>query len=285
MAAAFLMPVLLLAAGYLLMLRGRRRPPDAGDFSGWVFAHRGCYDPTGAAPVPENSCAAFRLAREKGRGVELDVHLLADGGLAVLHDSDLSRMTGRAGTVEALTAGQLADCHLAGTGETIPLLGQVLDILGGQVPMILELKTKGDNAAALCSAVCDALADYAGPYCMESFDPRVVLWLRRHRPDILRGQLAKKMTPAGRPRWLGRLVAFCGSFLVANCVTRPDFIAYQYADRGNLSNRLCLRVWGMQGVSWTLHNQQELDTARREGLWPIYEGFEPDEETGGEPHV
>lgn len=276
---------ILLTAVYLLLLRGRHRTPAKTGFSGWVYAHRGCYDPTGKSAVPENSCAAFRLAREKRRGVELDVHLLADGGLAVLHDSDLSRMTGQSGMVEALNTCQLAGCHLAGTSETIPTLGEVLQILGGQVPIILELKTKGNNAAALCRAVCAALAEYPGVYCMESFDPRVVLWLRNHRPDILRGQLAKKMTGTGRPRWVSRMVAFGGSFLLANCVTRPDFIAYQYADRANLSNQLCLRVWGMQGVSWTIHNQQELDIARGEGLWPIYEGFEPDEIKSGEDDV
>ena len=272
----FLTIVILLALGYPALMRGRVGNPAAQAFDGWLYAHRGCYDTTGKTPVPENSRPAFRRAVEKGVGVELDVHLLADGGLAVIHDSKLERMTGRTGLVEDLTVDQLAECHLAGTEETIPTFQEVLEILGGKVPVIIELKVQAHNQDALCRAVCQAVENYPGAYCMESFDPFAVLWLRKNRPDILRGQLSEQLNNEKAQVKLSRFEAFGGTYLLMNPLTRPDFIAYKFEDRGNLSNRICHDLWGMKGASWTLHSQEELDTARREDLWPIYEGFEPD---------
>lgn len=274
--------LILVALGYPALLRGRVGNPAAQAFDGWIYAHRGCYDITGKTPVPENSRPAFRRAVEKGVGVELDVHLLADGGLAVIHDSNLERMTGHTGVVEDLTLDQLAECHLAGTEETIPTFQEVLEILDGQVPVIIELKSYQKNQAALCQAACQAMENYTGAYCMESFDPFVVQWLRKNRPDILRGQLSENLNNEKAQVKLSKLEAFGGTYLLLNSLTRPDFIAYKFQDRGNLSNRICHEVWGMKGASWTLRSQEELDTARREDLWPIYEGFEPDADTSEE---
>ena len=273
-----LLLLIVLALLFPLLLRGRVHNPACAAFDGWVYAHRGCYGPTGAEPIPENSCPAFRRAVEQGVGVELDVHLLADGGLAVIHDSKLDRMTGQALLVEDLTTEQLTDFHLADTGETIPTFAQVLEILGGKVPVIIELKVHNGNQAPLCRAVCKAMEGYPGPYCMESFDPFAVRWLRKNRPDIVRGQLSENFAKSETQVKLPGLLAFGGSYLLLNPLTRPDFIAYRFGDRANLSNRICLDLWGMRGASWTIHNQDELDAARREDMWPIYEGFVPDAE-------
>lgn len=267
---------IVLILGYGLLLRGRVKNPSCQKFDGWLYAHRGCFDMTGEQKIPENSRAAFRRAVEKGVGVELDVHLLADGGLAVVHDSSLERVTGQSGVVEELTTEQLAAYHLMGTQETIPTFQEVLEIFQGKVPIIIELKTHDHNTKALCQAVWEAVKDYAGPYCVESFDPSVVQWMRKNHPDVVRGQLAEDMFKTKPQVKVNGLVRFGATYLLMNPLTRPDFIAYSYADRGNLSNQICLNLWGMRGVSWTLRSQEELDTARREDLWPIYEGFEPD---------
>ena len=269
---------IVLVLGYVLLLRGRVKNPDCQKFDGWLYAHRGCFNMAGEEKIPENSRAAFRRAVEKGVGVELDVHLLADGGLAVIHDSNLARVTGCEGAVEDLTTDQLAEYHLLGTEETIPTFQDVLEIFQGATPIIIELKTYHHNEAALCQAVCEAVKDYQGLYCMESFDPSVVRWLCKNRPEIVRGQLSENMFKTKKQTKMNGFMAFGGTYLLLNPLTRPDFIAYRYADRSNLSNQICLNVWGMRGVSWTLRSQEELDTARREDLWPIYEGFEPDVE-------
>ena len=154
---------------------------------GWKYAHRGLHGES----CPENSLAAFRKARDHGYGVELDVHLLADGNLAVIHDSQLKRMTNLDGKVEDLTTAQLKDCRLGGTEETIPTFQQVLDLYAGRAPLIVELKVSGNNYAKLCSTACRMLDHYKGVYCMESFDPRCVFWLKKNRPDVIRGQLTE----------------------------------------------------------------------------------------------
>ena len=251
---------------YFWCLAGRAHP-GMQQFRGWNYAHRGLHD----ADKPENSMAAFRAALEAGCGIELDVHLLKDGNLAVLHDSALERMTGRTGNVEDLTAEQLGDYRLGGTEQTIPLFSQVLELYAGKAPLIVELKVHEHNVAPLCEAACKLLDSYRGLYCMESFDPRVVRWLRRHRPDILRGQLAENWMPKKMPfPWI---LKFLMTYHLANFYTRPDFIAYKFEDRKVFGTDLCRKWLRIPGVSWTLKSREEYDTAVKEGWIPIFEGF------------
>ena len=254
---------------HVLSLQGRRNQPGMEALRGWYYAHRGLHD----AEKPENSMAAFAAAVEKGYGVELDVHLLKDGTLAVIHDSDLSRTTGQTGRVEDLTAEELRNYRLQGSEQTIPELGQVLSLFAGQVPLIIELKSAGGNAAKLTETACRMLESYRGTYCLESFDPACILWLRKNRPDIIRGQLAENaMKKDGFP-WPVRLIT---SYYMENFVTRPDFIAYRFEDRKTVSNTLCRKLWGLQGVSWTLRTPEDFQTAVAEGWIPIFEGFCPE---------
>lgn len=240
--------------------------------SGRLYAHRGFYDP--ALGIPENSLPAFSRAIARGFGAELDVHLLADGSLAVFHDSDLARMTGREGLLEALTAADLSACPLGGTAETIPLFRDVLALFEGTgLPLIVELKPHGGNHAALCETTMALLDAHTVPCCVESFDPRCVKWLRENRPDVIRGQLSRDFVKA--PGSLGKVMAFTMTHLLCNVLARPDFLAYRYAERRRAPLRLCRRLFGAQLVYWTLHSQQELDTAAREGALAIFEGFCP----------
>ena len=257
-------------AAFLLALRGRRDAKGLEAMEGWLFAHRGYHMEPDA---PENSLAAFRRAVENGYGAELDVHLLSDGNLAVLHDSRLYRMTGRNGIVEALTEEELPGILLGRSRQPIPTLAQVLELVDGRVPLIIELKTYRNNYRRLCERVFEELDHYQGPFCVESFHPQVVRWLRKNRPEVIRGQLS--MNYLHERNGLSLPAAAAATGLVANFLTRPDFIAYRFCDRRTVSNRLCLSLWKIQGASWTLHDMDELKTARREGLWPIFENFDP----------
>ena len=145
--------ILILLILYILSLRGRSGYPGVEKLRGWDYAHRGLHSPG----VPENSLAAFRAAVEHGYGAELDVHLLRDGGLAVIHDSLLVRTTGQEGRVEELTTEELTNYRLEGTEETIPTFDQVLKVFGGKTPLIIELKPEGGNHKALCMAACAAM--------------------------------------------------------------------------------------------------------------------------------
>lgn len=254
---------------YLFAIKGRRNHPDWDKFTGWKYAHRGLHD----KDKPENSMAAFRAALENGYGIELDIHLLKDGNLAILHDSSLKRMTGLDLQIEDLTAEELADIRLNGTEETIPLFRDLLDLYRGQVPIIVELKVANGNHAALCEAACRMLDTYDGPYCLESFDPGAIIWLRRNRPELMRGQLASNhFKSKSTLPWIAQFVA---TNLLANLLSRPDFIAYEFCTRKTLTNFLCRKLWGIRGVSWTLVTREEYDTAVQEGWIPIFENFKP----------
>ena len=264
--------LIILGIGYLLAIRGRKGHAGLKELHRWSYAHRGLH----SEGVPENSMAAFEAAKNAGYGVELDIHLLADGNLAVIHDSALERVTGLPGKIEDLTTKQLRDCRLCGTEEIIPEFRHVLELFQGEAPLIVELKPSGNNHKALTKAACEMLEDYTGPYCLESFDPRCILWLKKNRPDLIRGQLSEDYFAKGRPK-LPLFLRWAMTENLANWVTKPDFVAYRYADRHcTLSNFFCLRQ--MSCVSWTVTSQQEYDQAVSEGWIPIFEGFLPDPE-------
>ena len=262
--------LLILVILYLLAIRCRSGHAGLKDLQGWSYAHRGLHSPG----IPENSMAAFRAALDHGYGVELDVHLLKDGNLAVIHDSLLNRTTGQAGRIEDLTTEDLKHYHLEGTSETIPEFMDVLTLFNGKAPIIVELKPVDGNHAALTEAACKMLESYKGVFCMESFDPRCLVWLKKHRPDIIRGFLSENFFRSKNDMSDG--LRFALTHMLTNVVTVPDFVAYHFADRKNTpSTELCRKLWKAQGVAWTIRTKADYDTAVAEGWLPIFENFKP----------
>lgn len=261
--------IVLLFLLYILILKGRTGHKDLPALKGWYYAHRGLH----SEGVPENSMAAFRAAKDSGYGIELDVHLMKDGSLAVIHDHSLLRTAGVDIQIEDLTCADLKDYCLEGTQERIPLFSEVLELYAGEAPIIVELKPTTKNHGALCKAACDMLAEYNGAYCIESFDPRCVAWLRRHRKEIIRGQLTENFFRSNSK--LPGVLKFLMKYNFFNVATRPDFIAYRFADRKNISNFLCRKLWGLQGVTWTIRSKEDFDAAVEENWIPIFENFEP----------
>ena len=247
------------------------------------YAHRGLFD--NEAGVPENSLAAFRRARELGFGVELDVHLTADGRLVVMHDSDCWRMCGRHAVVEETDLSALRELRLLGTDERIPTLAEALRVFeydaadGGTepAPVIVEVKTLDDNADELIRLVMGELDRHCVTYCVESFDPRVLVWLRRYRPEVVRGQLSMDFRR-------GRAVAgpreMAATAMLGNAAARPDFMAYQFKGRDLVAPRL-VRALGAKPVYWTIRSPQDLATCEAEGAVGIFEGFVPDSPVSG----
>ncbi len=255
---------------FLLLLRCRRGNPRWAGLEGRRYAHRGFHD---KPAVPENSLPAFRRALEHGWGAELDVHLLKDGTLAVFHDSDLRRCTGAEGMIEDLDRAGLADLRLEGTAEPVPLFDEVLALFEGRAPLIIELKSHGGNHRALTEAVSARLDRYRGDFCVESFDPRVLMVLKKLRPGFVRGQLTMAFHKGdeGLPGWQ----CFVLRNLLLNFLTVPDFIACRFSDRSRLPLRLCRRRWGAHEASWTLRKPEELAAAEADGSLPIFETFDP----------
>ena len=269
MKAALAATALVTTAG-LYTLKGRTGHPGMEALRGWGYAHRGLH----REGVPENSMAAFRAALEKGYGIELDIHLMKDGNLAVIHDASLLRTAGVDVMIEDLTAEDLENYRLEGTDEKIPLFRDVMALYEGKAPMIVELKPMNNNHAALSEAACEILKDYKGVYCIESFDPRCIQWLRKNRPQIIRGQLSENFV--AHDKKLHPAIRFLLTHNMMNLATCPDFLAYKFADRkASFTTALCRNVWDIQGVSWTIRCQEDYDTAVQEGWLPIFEGFEP----------
>lgn len=264
---------LLLAAAYAFLIMPRRRHPAVLDeLIGGRTAHRGLHD--AAAGVPENTLLAFRRAVEHGYGMEFDVRFTADGQLVVMHDDDLERMTGFKGKVSRTTLSQLEALRVGGTDQTIPRFEQVLELVDGRVPLIVELKVCGDDYASLAEAVCRVLDGYSGPYVIESFDPRLVNWLRKNRPDIARGQLMEYYRRHGSKDFPVVLDFIIHSQII-NCYSRPDFVAINHADRDSLPMRLSRWLYNTPEFDWTVRTQQQADASCRDGSAFIFEGFIP----------
>ena len=262
--------LLILVILYLFAIRCRSGHSGLKDFQGWAYAHRGLH----GNGIPENSMAAFKVALDHGYGIELDVHLLKDGNLAVIHDSLLNRTTGQPGHVEDLTTAQLKDYRLEGTEETIPEFMDVLTLYNGKAPLIVELKPENGNHAALAEAVCRMLDTYKGVYCLESFDPRCVAWLKKNRPDLIRGFLTENFVK--RRNNLSGSLKFALTHCLTNLICTPDFIAYKFEDRKDSpSVWLCRKLWKAQAVTWTIRNKEDFETALKEGWLPIFEYFLP----------
>ena len=255
---------------YAFALRCRKGHSGLEALRGWNYAHRGLH----GQGIPENSMAAFREALEGGYGIELDVHLMADGNLAVIHDPSLKRTAGVDVHIEDLTLADLDNYRLEGTDEKIPTLPQVLALYDGKAPMIVELKPERNNHAALTKAVCDLLDGYHGVYCLESFDPRCIHWLRKNRPELIRGQLGEDFVRNPKSK-LPTALKWALTLQLENFLVVPDFVSYKFADRKKLGIFLARKLWGAQGVSWTITSQADLDAAVREGWLPIFEGFRP----------
>lgn len=262
--------LLLLLLLWLILPCGKRKRGDFFGLSKYDYAHRGLH----GDGVPENSLAAFRRAVEQGYGAELDVHLTKDGRLAVMHDESLQRTAGVLKNLCDCTAEELKTYRLENTQEKVPFLEEVLPLFEGKTPLVIELKPFRKNHAALSAAVCKMLEDFPQlSFCIESFDPRVLLWLEKNRPDIVRGQLSENFLRDRNALHLP--VAFLLTNLFTNCLTRPHFYAYRFQDRKRLSLMICKKLWGVQEFSWTLRSVQQVKQAKREGAIVIFEHCHP----------
>ncbi len=260
--------VFLAAYSYLVCPNLPRR--DMSAFRGVDYAHRGLWD--AQKDRPENSLAAFRAAIEKGYGIELDVHRTVDGHLVVHHDDSLKRLTGVDIRIAQSTLDQVRACLLP-NGEPAPTFDEVLDTVGGTVPLIIELKVEG-NVPELCQAVYERMQAYSGPWCMESFYPRAVQWFRENAPEVIRGQLAFNAAGKGETwkLWL-RNVGIAS--MTQNVLSRPDFIAFEAATERcwclPMALLRCMRPWF---VAWTVQSQQDMDALRLRYDMQIFEDFE-----------
>ena len=262
-----LMIVFIVLLLWVLMLSPRNNGPSLKDIQPFDYAHRGLFNENDG--IDENSIEAFRIATEKGFGSELDLHLTKDSKLVVMHDESLKRTTGVDINISDCTLEEIRKHRLKYTGEVIPTFEEVLNLVDGRVPLIIELKTVKGNYAELTKAALDALKEYEGKYAIESFDPRVVYWLKNNRPEIIRGQLAENFSKA--PSVINPILGFFLQNLLTSFITKPDFISYKVQDRDCLSLRLAKSIYGVQLVYWTVKDRELIKELKKVGSIIIFE--------------
>lgn len=257
---------------WFLLMYTKRQDAEFHGLAGHSYAHRGLHDE--ARGIPENSMAAFRLALENGYGAELDVRITKDGQLVIMHDESLLRTTGVDREVHDCTLEELCGICLNGTREKIPLFREVLELFAGKAPLVIEAKTYKSNCPVLMRAICKLLDEYPDlQYCIESFDPRVPFWLRRHRPEIIRGQLSLNFFRERNGQNLA--VMFIMTNLLLNFLTLPHFIAFKFKHRDTWALRLCRKLWGVQEFGWTVENEGEIEEATADNCLMIFEHCHP----------
>lgn len=229
----------------------RRNQMDA--YHGTMFSHRGyhCIEKN----IPENSISAFRAAISNGYGIELDVHLTKDKQVIVFHDDTLKRVCGLNKRPEKMTAAELRKYSLLGTTEHMPTLREVLKLVDGKVPLLIELKLPG-RSMTLCEQTYQLLKNYHGPYLIQSFNTLGLRWFYENAPHVLRGQLASNLTKSDKkPHWMFR---FLSKHLMLNFWGRPDFISYKLADLPTFNTSLLLKFFNTPFAVWTLKDSASL---------------------------
>lgn len=227
---------------------------DYSGFFGVHYAHRGLFD--NKSNAPENSLNAIRKAVDAGYGIEFDIQLSKDNIPVIFHDASLKRVCGIDGRVWDYTCEELQKIKLADSDQTIPTLAEVLKVVDGRVPLIIEYKMDGVDTK-VCELGNELLKDYKGLYCIESFHPFAVRWYKKHRPDIVRGQISMDFKRHGRNQFICEFM----THLLTNFITRPDFIAYCHQDADKLSRRVCRKL-GALSVAWTIKSQEQYEKAK-----------------------
>lgn len=238
-------------------------------FKSWLvetpIAHRGLHDKTN----PENSLGAFEKAVESGYAIELDVQLLSDDTVVVFHDDSLSRMTGNDGYIKFLTKEDLKVLKLGGTKEHIPTLDEVLKLVDGRAPLLIEIKNQF-KVGKLEQKVIDILKNYKGEFAVQSFNPYSLKYFKHHAPNILRGQLSGYFK--------GEKLSFLKKFVLKRMafnksVSEPNFISY---DASTLPNRFVRKYKTLPLLAWTVRSKEEYLKVIKHCDNIIFENFVPE---------
>lgn len=207
------------------------------------IAHRGLH----SDKVPENSLTAFQKAVEGRFPIELDVHMIKTGEVVAFHDDNLKRMCGIDKEIAKCTFTEIREMYLKHTRERVPLLSEVLPVINGKVPLLIELKYD-QPAGKLEAAVVEVLKNYKGKYALQSFSPLALRWLKKHAPEIPRGQLSsdfkncKDVSPIMKPALKN---------LWFSPINKPDFISYDIRALPN-KNVEKARTQGTPVLGWTV---------------------------------
>jgi len=234
-------------------------------------AHRGLH----GNGIVENSLSAAAAAVAANYAIEVDLQLSKDGEVVVFHDETLDRLTSEQGDVIARSVAELKTIRLKDTHDTIPALADLLALVAGKVPLVLELKSSWDGNTVLAKKVADQLLNYEGPVVVMSFDPDLVAALKNCAPGLPRGIVAErrylhpywKFLSAGKKQYLGLLLHILR--------TKPHFVAYAQFDLPAVAPLIARFVFGMPLLSWTVRTEKERSRVSRWVNQIIFEHIRP----------
>ncbi|MCM2323893.1 MAG: glycerophosphodiester phosphodiesterase [Oligoflexia bacterium] len=231
------------------------------------FAHRGLHH---NPDCPENSLAAFEKTVEAGYGIELDLRVAKDGGIVVFHDRTLSRCCGVDALVRDRTAEELQSLRLFDGPARIPTFKEVLDLVSGRVPLLIEIKRE-QGSAAYEDRVLGELRDYRGAFAIQSFNPFSIAWFKREAPEVPCGLLSGRFE--GSPlAWPKRLAL---KYLLPVPFVCPDFISYELEGMPMAYLAMARKVTGLPLLFWTIRSDEALRRARALGGNVIFENVRP----------
>lgn len=246
--------------------------PTAYDpwFKGRPIAHRGLFNNN--AGIPENSLGAFQAAVEGGYAIELDVQLTKDRRVVVYHDFTLKRMNGIKKPLSEVTLKELQSYPLLKTGEMVPTLQAVLDLVRGAVPLYIEVKRRSYQPADdLEEKVLEFLENYKGKVAILSFNPQSLQWFARHAPNLYRGQNFEPLVWERKPQgWKNRGLSHAfQAFFTETLVARPHFIVYNYNVTPEILAQAVSMVRPM--ISYNVHSKSNARVARKYASNVIFE--------------
>ena len=263
--------LVLLAALYIfLIMPDNSQKDECRKFMNHDYAHRGLFN--SYSGIPENSLEAFRLAVENGCGIELDIQMTRDKQLVVFHDATLKRMCGDNASISEKTYRELSAYRLEDTEYTIPLLTDVLDLVNGQVPLLIEIKLTG-HETLICKVLTETIRSYRGLLCIESFNPLVLKWFRENYPALARGQLSCRFNKNDGTNFFLR---FAAEYLLCNVIGRPNFISYNQLQAKNPSLRICRKLFHTPTFGWTVKSQRAYNKAIEHFDVLIFDSFIPE---------
>ena len=237
------------------------------------ITHRALHD--GARGMPENSLAAAKAAVSRGYGIEIDVQPSSDGQAMVFHDATLDRMTDQTGRVDQRTAADLGQITLTGSADKIPTLPQLLDLVAGRVPLLIEIKDQAKNAGEvpgdLERAVAKALLGYGGPVAVMSFNPNAVAMMQKLSPHTPRGLTTCDFPPS---KWTGLTEDRCAQLREIKDFDRTgaQFISHDCKDLSS-PHVAQLKARGVPILCWTIKSPQDEAQARQIADNITFEGY------------
>ncbi len=254
---------------FRVLIKPNKYRAEMDAFKNVRFAHRGLHSDT----VPENSMEAFALATKAGYGIELDVRVSSDGELMVFHDETLDRMTAESGKFEERTAEELKKIKLRDTENTIPSFSEVLELVDGKVPLLVEIKEFNGSYKAT-EKTAEILKEYKGPFIVESFNPLALGKLKKLAPEFMRGFLSQDFSDNKQLKSIKYLIL---KNMLFNFICRPDFIAYRHSDYNVRALKFIKKHYKKTPlIAWTVESAEDDALALKNGFSGIiFQYYEP----------